>query len=265
MRWRVGAISLLVAGSIAGCSAVPGEPPADPQPCGQIYSAQRCLAMTDEAASRSGRTRDDVTGILVVPYPTAKNGVLITRSGGGFNVRLTFTDGTSSDAPMCGGIPSGPACMDAPHLEARSIIEDGGGYHDVPCPDGSPPHTCGTPLPTLEPAAVAASRPLLVSRIPIPIDHVGGYEVWLGEASLANGVATEASFAFMDDWPLDVSLKDGVAQIDLRSLEPDGKPFQNYFDHGWRGGVEHVEAVLVFDVLWFEKGAALDIRDVVVR
>ena len=91
------------------------------------------------------------------------------------------------------------------------------------------------------------------------------YEVPLGKALLPNGIATVASFEFADDWPLDVSLMEGVAQIDLRSLESDGKPFQNYFDHGWRPGVERVEAVLAFEVLWFKKGAVLNIRDVVVR
>lgn len=166
---------------------------------------------------------------------------------------------------MCFGIPSGAACTDVPQLEARTSVAESGGYRDVPCPDGAPPHSCGTPLPTLEPAAAAVARPLSVARFPIPIDHVGAYEVSLGEASLPNGVATLASFAFVDDWSLDVSLKDGVAQIGLRSLEPDGKPFQNYYDHGWRPGVERVEAVLVFHVLWFEEGAVLAIRDVVVR
>jgi hypothetical protein len=106
---------------------------------------------------------------------------------------------------------------------------------------------------------------LSVARFQIPIDHVGAYEVSLGKASLANGVASLASFAFVDDWPLDVSLKGGVAQIGLRSLEPDGKPFQNYYDHGWRPGVERVEAVLVFEVLWSAPGAVLAIRDVLVR
>jgi hypothetical protein len=255
---------MLVAWLVAGCSVVADEPLV-PEPCGQVYGAQRCLALSDEAASRIGRTREDVIAIAIVPLPTTRDGVLITRSGGGFTVRLTFTDGTTTETPMCGGIPSGAACMDTPQLEARTSVEDGGGYHDVPCPDGAPPHSCGTPLPTLEAAAVAAARPLSVARFQIPIDHVGAYEVSLGKASLANGVASLASFAFVDDWPLDVSLKDGVAYIRLRSLEPDGKPFQNYYEHGWRPGIERVEAVLVFDVLWFEKGAMLGIRDVVVR
>ena len=257
-------VAWLVAWLVAGCSVVADEPLV-PEPCGQVYGAQQCLALSDEAASRIGRTREDVIAIAIVPLPTTRDGVLITRSGGGFTVRLTFTDGTTTETPMCGGIPSGAACMDTPQLEARTSVEDGGGYHDVPCPDGAPPHSCGTPLPTLEAAAVAAARPLSVARFQIPIDHVGAYEVSLGKASLANGVASLASFAFVDDWPLDVSLKDGVAQIGLRSLEPDGKPFQNYYDHGWRPGVERVEAVLVFEVLWSAPGAVLAIRDVLVR
>ena len=214
--------------------------------------------MTDEAASRIGRTRDDVTAMAIVPDPPPPDGILPTVGGApSITVRLTFADASSTEARMCGGIPSGPACTDAPRLEARTSVEDGGGYHDVPCPDDAPPHSCGTPLPTLEAAAVAAARPLSVARFPIPIDHVGAYEVPLGEASLPNGVASVASFAFVDDWPLDVSLQDGVAQIGLRSLEPDGKPFQNYYDHGWRPGVERVEAVLSFQVLWFAKGLSL--------
>lgn len=222
--------------------------------------------MTDDAASRSHRTRDDVTAIDIVQFPTRdQDGALITRSGGGFFARLTFTDGATRDEPMCVGIPSGPACMDSPRLEARSSIQEGGGYHDVPCPDGSPPHTCGTPLPTLQPAAVAGARPLSLARSEIPIDYIGTYEVPLGEVSFPNGIATVASFEFADPWPLDVSLREGVAQINLRSLEPDGKPFQNYFDHGWRPGVERAEAVLAFDVLWFKKGAVLEIRDIAVR
>jgi hypothetical protein len=262
---RLVALSILMAWLVAGCSMF-GDAPVAPQPCGQVYSMQRCLAMTDEAASRIGRTRDDVTATDIVPDPPPPDGILPTLGGAAsITVRLRFADGSTTEARMCGGIPYGAACMDAPRLEARTSVEDGGGYHDVPCPDGSPPHSCGTPLPTLQAAAVAAARRLSVARFQIPIDHLGAYEVSLGEASLANGVATLASFAFVDQWPLDVSLKDGVGQIGLRSLEPDGKPFQNYYDHGWRPGIERVEAVLVFDVLWFEKGAVLGIRDVVVR
>ena len=284
MSWRPVAVSLLVIGSIAGCTAPADEPsaagsvpsaarsavaderPADSQPCREAYSIQTCLAMTDEAASQRGRTRDDVTAIDIVPFPTRDaDGTLIIRSGGGFYARVTFTDGTTSDVAMCAGMPSGPACLGEPRLEARSVLADSGGYHDVPCADPPPPEGCGNPLPTLEPAAVKAAAPLTIGSVSIPIDHIGQYEVPLGEASLPNGVLSEASFGFTDPWPLDVSLSQGVAWIDVRSLEPDGKPFQNYYIHGMRAGVERVQAVLVFDVLWFEKGAVLGIRDVVVR
>ncbi len=53
--------------------------------------------------------------------------------------------------------------------------------------------------------------------------------------------------------------------VEIRSLEPDGKPFQNVHEHGWRDGLERVEAVLVFDVKRFDPGATVEVRDVVVR
>ena len=62
-----------------------------------------------------------------------------------------------------------------------------------------------------------------------------------------------------------VALADALAALEVRSLEPDGKPFHNYYEHGWRPGVERVEAVLMFDVLWFEPGADLGLRLVVIR
>jgi hypothetical protein len=106
---------------------------------------------------------------------------------------------------------------------------------------------------------------LSVAPFEIPVDHRGPYEVPLGEVLLPNGIATVASFEFAGPWPLDVSLGQGIAQINLRSLEPDGKPFRNYFDHGSRPGVERVEAALAFDVLWFKPGAVVAIRDIEVH
>jgi hypothetical protein len=62
-----------------------------------------------------------------------------------------------------------------------------------------------------------------------------------------------------------MSIADANVLLDIRSLEPDGKPFDNYYVHGWREGVERIEAVLVFEVTRFEPGATLSIADVVVR
>lgn len=51
----------------------------------------------------------------------------------------------------------------------------------------------------------------------------------------------------------------------MRSLEEDGLPFRNIYDHGWRDGVERVEVVVRFEVLRFEPGAVLSLRDLLVR
>jgi len=50
--------------------------------------------------------------------------------------------------------------------------------------------------------------------------------------------------------------------LEVRSLEPDGKPFENMYVHGWRDGVERVRAIVRFDVLWFRPGATLELRNV---
>jgi hypothetical protein len=62
-----------------------------------------------------------------------------------------------------------------------------------------------------------------------------------------------------------VSIEGAYVLLDVRSMEPDGRPFDNYYLHGWREGLERVEAVLVFEVRRFEPGAVLSIEDIVVR
>lgn len=156
------------------------------------------------------------------------------------------------------------ACADDPHLSAGSVTGGSGGYHDVPC-EGETMDNCATPVPTVDPAAAASAKPLTIARRDIPLDHLGEYQVRLGEATLPNGILTEASFDFMDDWPPDVTISDSDVWLEVRSLEPDGKPFDNIHTHGWRAGTERVEAVLVFTVQRVDPGAVLGIRDVVVR
>ena len=224
--------------------------------------------MTDSAAAQLGVTREDIVAIDVIPEPTpeTRNGVtiLMTRGGGApIDVRITLADGSVSIVSMgCGGIPSSPACFDNPHLDASSII--GGGYHDIPCP-GEPPDGCATPVPSVAPEAAAEATELHVDRLDIPIDHVGDYAVRLGEARLPTGLLTAAEFALVDDWPPRVTILGGGVWLEVRSLEPDGRPFRNIYEHGWREGTEHVAAFVVFHVDRFDPGAVLSISDVVVR
>jgi hypothetical protein len=226
--------------------------------------------MTDYAAAQLKVRREDIAAIDVLPEPTPEvevidgQTIVKIRSGGPpVDVLVTLADGSTRIASMDCGVASFPSCADDPHLSAGSVTGDNGGYRDLPCA-GDPPDGCATPVPTIDPAA-ASAKPLTIPRRDIPLDHVGDYQVRLGEATLPNGILTEASFGFADDWPPGVTISDGIVRLEVRSLEPDGKPFTNIHDHGWRAGTERVEAVLVFTVEHVDPDAVLGIRNVVVR
>jgi len=244
-----------------GCAFLPDLPQA-PTACVEVYSRNQCLAMTDVAAAEASKNRGDVVGIVVVPDPPPEGATL----GGAWpiHVRVAFMDGTVHDARLCGGISIDPACSADPQLSPRSIM---GGYTDVPCgaEPADAPADCPTPFPSPDAEVVAEATPLRVDEVSIPIDHVGQYEVPVGQGSLPNGILEDTSFTFADAWPDDVALRDESAFLEVRSLEADGKPFDNYYLHGWRPGVERFEAVLLFDVSWFQPGADLTIENVVVR
>jgi hypothetical protein len=255
---------LLVASLVAsGCSmfeVIQEQAAEGPRPCVEIYSRSRCLAMIDQAAAEISKNRADVTAATVVPDPSLEG---MDHSGGTrILLRISLADGSTHDARMCGGVAMGAACTDDQQLDARSLTA--GGYRDVPCA-GEAPDGCPTPFPSSEPGMLDAATPLIVAERTITIDQVGRHEVSLGTATLPNGILTDASFDFEDGWPEDVALAGASGSIEVRSREPDGKPFDNYYLHGWREGVERVEAFVVFDVLWFAPGADLSIRDVVVR
>jgi len=257
----VGAV-LMAALLLTGCDAIADvfpKPAPTPQPCGQVYSAVRCLAITDTAAAQLKTTREDVVSVVVIPDPTpeVRDGMTIlqTRSGGArLNLLVTLADGTMHEVAMCGGVDMGPPCVDDPHLVFSSISQ--GGYHDVP--EGS------SPVPSAAPDALAGATALRIGRLDIPIERTGVHEIVLGEASLPNGLLTSADLSLVDIWPSDLSIVDGRVNLEIRSRS-DGQTIRNIYEHGWREGIEGVEAVLVFDVVWFEPGATLSIQDVFVR
>ncbi len=170
------------------------------------------------------------------------------------NFIVTLADGTLHQVSMCGGVDMSPPCVDNPHLTANSVTQ--GGYHDVP--EGS------SPVPSAAPDALEMAMELRIDRLDIPIDRTGLHEIVLGEAWLPNGLLTTAEFDLVDVWPSDVTIIDGRVSLEVRSMTS-GQPIQNIYEHGWREGIEGVEAVLVFDVFRFEPGATLSIQDVVVN
>jgi hypothetical protein len=257
----VGAV-LIAALMLVGCDAIAGafpKPAPTPQPCGQVYNAVRCLAITDTAAAQLKTTREDVVSIDSIPDPTpeVRDGITILRTLGGaprLNFLVTLADGTMHQVAMCGGVDMGPPCVDDPHLSTNSVTQ--GGYHDVP--EGS------SPVPSAAPDALAGAIGLRSGRLDIPIDRTGHHEIVVGEAWLPNGLLTTADLSLVDLWPSDLTIIDGGVTLEVRS-KLDGKVIANIYEHGWRDGVEPVEAVLVFDVFRFEPGAKLSIADVVVR
>ena len=256
-------VATIVAG-LAGCRSLRiGD---GPTPCNQIFSAKRCLVMTDFAALQVGVTRADVVAIDVVPEPTvnAPPGVLMVRSGGpDVHARITLRDGSTHTVSMgCMGIPNQITCFDDPHLSIGGMQM--GGYHDLPCP-GEPPDGCATPLPDAAPDANAAATAIRIARLDIRIDHVGDYHIVLGEARLPNGIVTEESAELVDDRPADITILSGGVGLGVRSLEADGRPFTNVYEHGWREGTERVEAFLAFHVDHFDPGATLSVAGIVVR
>jgi hypothetical protein len=260
---RLAGAVLVAALALAGCDAIAGifpGPPKGPEPCGQRFNVVRCLAMTDTAAQQLLTTREDVVAVDVAPDPTpeVRDGVTILQTRGGaapIVLLVTLRDGSTHQVSMCGGIPSGPACSDDPHIDLHAMSLEGG-YHDVP--EGS------SPVPSAAPDAVAMGTELRVDRLDIPIDHTGAHEIVLGEAWLPNGLLTAADFALVDDWPPGVTILEGGVSLEVRSMS-DGQPIRNIYEHGWREGIEGVEAVLVFDVFRFDPGATLSIQDVVVK
>ncbi|HET7168894.1 MAG TPA: hypothetical protein VFI69_06790 [Candidatus Limnocylindrales bacterium] len=252
------AAALVLTGCEALAGALPNAPP-EPQPCARIYNAAQCTAITDAAALQLGTTREDVVSVEVVPDPTpeVRDGVTVLQTLGGaprMNLLVTLAAGTVHQVSMCGGVSMEPQCVADPHLIADSVTQ--GGYHDVP--EGS------SPVPSAAADALTEATGLHIDRLDIPIGHTGRTEVVLGMARLPNGLLTTADFELVDAWPADLSIVDGRVTLEVRSTE-DGKPIQNIYAHGWRTGTESVEAVLVFEVFWFEPGATLSIRDVVVR
>lgn len=258
VRLRPTLAGLLLALALAGCVGLV----AAEAPCELRYSEDRCGAIADRVATDLDLPIGSITGLTLLPEPEPDG----QRLGGPpILVRVHLADGTSREAVIpCPGISAmySPPCMEEPAVRASSVTING--YRDVPCLDAECT-AVATPHPDIDPEAAAVAEPILVDRLEVPIDGVGRYEVPVGTGTLPNGILTDATFRLADAWPDGVSIQDAVVMLDVRSLEPDGKPFDNYYLHGWRAGVERVEAVLVFEVRRFVPGAVLAVEAVVVR
>ena len=264
--------ALLVVGGLlfSACSTSPfanGAPTGTygTQACRDVHDAPWC-ELIFEAVATSPELKVDHEGIAdvrIIPNPPGA----IYGGGAPLFVRVTFTDGTKQDIYLgCGGTDTSPVCTGVP---ATPMPLFGGTdiawqSHDLPCPS-EPPDGCATPVPTADPKVAARSSPVRVDRLDIPVDRTGDYRVGLGRGTLANGRLSEVSYGFVDKRPAGVRIMKQSPYIDIESLEPDGKPFGNVYDHGWRKGLERIAVYLVFHIDDFEPGAVISVKDVVVR
>ena len=228
-------------------------------------SAHRCQAIVDSLAAGFKIRPIDATSIELLGDPGCGAGVPCIRTGS-FVVRVRFhmPDGSApEDSLICGvGGQYSILCTESPEIPVSANLQIQG-YHDIPCA-GDTPVNCPSPVPTIDPAAAPDARPLLVKALDIALDRVGAYSVDLGNATVANGILTDASFTLADVHPTTWSTSEDGVRLVIESLDG-GPPFSNMYEHGWRPGVERVIAKAVFEITKADPGAVMQIRDVVVR
>jgi hypothetical protein len=239
---------------LIGCDASTGlTSQAGARPCEVVHSSARCDAILVAGAADASVDPTTVTAVTLLPEPPP-DGMIRGKS---FDVRLTLADGTTRDATIfCGGISPAylPECMQDPTISLSAPGNEG--YRDLP--------ENATPVPELDPAAMARAVPLLIPRLEVPIDGPGPKRIRLGEAALANGIIQEASFEIEGDWPAGVVVRNGSVRIDLVPVDG-GAPIQNIYEHGWKEGVERVDVLLVFDSALVRPGASLVVLNLRVR
>jgi hypothetical protein len=270
-------------GGILGCSVAESRPAATqvvrPYPAGCEafgFSARRCAAIV-AIARNDLKIQDPAAAVELLseaprhdcgPQPDGTV-ILCTRSGGGIAVivRITPPAGTAREATFpCGvGGQHSIACTATPELLLRTPMD---GYGDIACTGedaAGNPTGCATPLPPIEPDALAAAQPLTVQWLEIPIDRDGPDEIEIGRVGIPNGRLSEARFAVERPSLDDVLFDDEGIVLAVEPVDPAGRPFLNKYEHGWLPGVEVARVVLRFTVIQHEPGATLPIRDLVVR
>jgi len=174
---------------------------------------------------------------------------------------------------MGGQVSQGLGLGPVPHEYLRMPSLSGA---DVACSTTDPagnPAGCvvPTPLPTYEPAALAASVPLRIASLDIPLT-TGPKAIYVGQATIANGVLREATFSIagIPDGvvgvpPQGFTVADAIT-LDVRPADAKRPAFTGGpLARGWHSGTEVVKVYLVFDVTSVQPGATLQVLNLVVR
>jgi len=240
---------------------------------------RRCGAVIRQAAKSAAiddRVVDRVE-LLQPPAPscgTKPDGTPLLCNMGGpgplATVRFHLRDGGTSDETVgqCIGGETFLFCHDPPRLNVYGLWVAGGDSMVV-CASASPtnPEGCSTaPSPgPLDASAVAAARRLDIERLEIPVPVTGPYDILVGTATLANGIATEVGArADQNTTERVIEIPESV-QIALTSTDPTRPDFSMGPYRQRVEGVEEVTVRLVFEVGYVDPGSVLVIQDLVVR
>jgi hypothetical protein len=218
-------------------------------------SHRRCDGIVHQLAARRSLDLADTDAIWMIGGRRPAGQVA--------EVLFDLRDGTSVvEHAWCAGIGTQETilCTDDPVIRVSSAID---GYADVPCA-GEPPGGCASPLPTADPEAVRAAVALERRDVVIPIDHVGAYSVPIGRATLANGILQSTTLSLAETRQETFLLDDDGVRLEVWSTST-GEQLFNRYQHGWRPGVEPVEARVVFTVQAFDPGSALHVTEASVR
>jgi hypothetical protein len=246
--------------TLAGCALLGPSGGPYPAVCEQLdFPARQCAAIVARALSNADLRAEDVASIEILPPPI--NGAATLGRGMIARVRFELKAGTEVTAEIrCFGIlGGGDACNEDPTIGIA-----GGVDHDVPCTGaGEPPNGCATLPPPARPAVQALARPLRIEALDIPIDHLGRYEIDVGEAGLPDGILSRRSASLADPRP-EAFWIDEPIMLEVRPLDPSRPPIGSIYRDPF-DGVEPVKVYLVFDVTEWTPGAVLRVRDLIVE
>jgi hypothetical protein len=260
---------VLIAMTLSACSVAGARPTGEaavpyPQGCAAFdLSPRRCEAVLRWVLQQAHAEATSIASVELLGDPGCgadnSDPRILCKRTTSFVVRMRvhFVDGGVVEESKFCSIEANYSylCTENPEIRLGGPTFGGGGYWD----------TTGDTPPPLDPAAVAAAKPLHVDKLDIPIDHVGHYEIPAGRATLAMGILRGSSFTVADLHPTNfVTTEDGVT-LQLVSTTPGAKPFFNLYDHGWHAGTEDVDVRLVFDIVRFDPGATLGVRALVVE
>jgi hypothetical protein len=245
---------------LAACSALPLGGGPYPEACADLgFSDRRCAAIVERARKSAQIASDEVASIDLLPPYVPDTTV---------RVRFHLVDGDAvtkvvrcGSSPINGGLSpiSGDslACDREPRISLFSGVD-----MDVPC-SGEPPAGCATLPPPPAPGLVAQARPLRVAAIDVPLDHLGPYEIEVGDAGLPGGYLTTRSLTLAEYQPSSFWVEGGV-RLEVRPEDPARPPIYSRYREPF-DGVEPVRVFLVFEVTELTPGAVLRVRDIVVE